>query len=397
MSDKSGIYSFLRDVKRVLTISPFRMLAQYRRLKEVYNEKSETDIFFFFPYAHIGGAEKVHANIVEALSRRKIKVFITGISSKSDFLFMFAKLAPTFNVGYCLNYPFYGERSRQMLVEMVNREKKTNAFGCNNLFFYENLLKFNSSVNIIDLYHDFVMEDHMRTEDHYLDRFYRCNKRIFISNRSLDEMRKYYDLKKAPGEESTKLKLIINYTTIPDFLPDKNKTELKILYVGRGTSEKRANLVGKIAENCSKKGGVFTFTAIGELENVLTEFKNYVNCVGPITNFDELEKYYNSHHIVLITSTKEGFPLTIMEGMAHGLVPISSPVGDVPLHIENERGFVTSSVDENSVVEEITEKIIFLSSNRSVLEKYSKNAFNYAKENFSKERFEKEYNALFEN
>jgi glycosyltransferase involved in cell wall biosynthesis len=397
MSDNSKIHSFLRGVKRVLTISPFRMLAQYRRLKGVYNEKSETDIFFFFPYAHIGGAEKVHANIVEALSKKKIKVFITGISSKSDFLYMFVRVAPTFNVGYCLNYPFYGERSRQMLVSMVNRERKTSIFGCNNLFFYDNLLKFNSAVNIVDLYHDFVMEDHVRTEDHYLDRFYRCNSRIFISNRSINEMKKYYDLKKAPQKEYGKLKVIINYTTIPDPIPAKDKMELNVLYVGRGTSEKRANLVGKIAENCSKKGMTFTFTAIGELEKVLTEFKNYLNCVGPITNFAELEKYYNSHHIVLITSTKEGFPLTIMEGMAHGLVPISSPVGDVPLHIENERGFVASSVDENRVVEEITEKIIFLSSNRSILEKYSENAFNYAKENFSKERFEKEYSALFEN
>ena len=86
--------------------------------------------------------------------------------------------------------------------------------------------------------------------------------------------------------------------------------------------------------------------------------------------------------------------MVIMEGMAQGLCAISTPVGDVPLHINNLNGFVTSDLDENKVVEEMTNYICMLNIDREQLKNLSMNSYEYAKQNFSKQRFQSEYRSI---
>ena len=124
------------------------------------------------------------------------------------------------------------------------------------------------------------------------------------------------------------------------------------------------------------------------MENTITpSYQKYVNYTGPINDFNELKKYYETNHIVLITSEREGFPLTIMEGMAHGLIPISTPVGDVPVYVPEKLGFVTSSIDEKTTVMEMTNAIIRFSQNRNALAEMSEQAYLFAQQHFSKQQF----------
>ncbi|MGN6511934.1 MAG: hypothetical protein ACTHLD_20885, partial [Chitinophaga sp.] len=57
-----------------------RLIARFRPLGETY------DLFFFFPFYHIGGAEKVHSEIVKLFPEKKIIVFFTKKSVNDALL-----------------------------------------------------------------------------------------------------------------------------------------------------------------------------------------------------------------------------------------------------------------------------------------------------------------------
>ncbi|QYS91352.1 hypothetical protein JJC04_00315 [Flavobacterium covae] len=46
----------------------------------------DVEVIFFFPYYHTGGAEKVHAAILEAIHPKKCVVFFTKASATSNML-----------------------------------------------------------------------------------------------------------------------------------------------------------------------------------------------------------------------------------------------------------------------------------------------------------------------
>lgn len=379
----------LRDIKRLFTIDLFKTKTQFVALERFCKNNLSVEISFFFPYCHIGGAEKVHANIVEVFADRKAVVFITGISKRDDFLYMFNSFAPTLNVGFCLNHPFYRRRSEKLIKSLIELQPNPLIFGCNNIFFYDLILSVSKKVRVFDLIHDFVFENNKVNASRLAAQYARCEKRIFISNKAIEETKKMYAYKFMDDVEYSKIVLIPNYTEIPTKLTKKAiDGKLNVLYVGRGTSEKRAHLVGEIAITCNKITDSIKFTAIGALENTITpSYKKYVDYTGAINDFNELKKYYERNHIILITSEREGFPLTIMEGMAHGLIPISTPVGDVPVYVNDKVGFVTSTIDEKITVNEMTTVIVRFSENRIALAEMSEQAFLFAQQHFSKKQF----------
>ena len=116
--------------------------------------------------------------------------------------------------------------------------------------------------------------------------------------------------------------------------------------------------------------------------------------MGVVTNYADLSKIYSNAHFVLITSSSEGFPLSLSEGMSHGCIPISTPVGDIPFHIKNGvNGVICQFVDYNKALNELFNLIINFN-NSSLLSQLSNNAVNYSIANFSKQKFELEYKKI---
>jgi glycosyltransferase involved in cell wall biosynthesis len=105
---------------------------------------------------------------------------------------------------------------------------------------------------------------------------------------------------------------------------------------------------------------------------------------------------YSRAHILMLTSSTEGFPMVIMEAMAHGCVILSTAVGDIPYHVRNnENGFLFINTDnEVSIIKEATEKITWLKNNRDHVTRIAANNIEYAKNNFGIERFNKDYREL---
>nr|WP_236023334.1 glycosyltransferase family 4 protein [Chitinophaga chungangae] len=164
-----------------------------------------------------------------------------------------------------------------------------------------------------------------------------------------------------------------------------------LLYVGRGTPEKRVHLVAAIA----KAAGV-TAGFIGNVEGAVPEdLRAHCRFYGEQTEPAEIDELYRRHRVIVITSIREGFPMVIMEGMARGLAVLATDAGDIPFHVRNnENGYLVPHLD--------TEENIIAAGARLVKEwqpatlaAMRENNIAYARTHFSMETFAEAYRGLF--
>jgi glycosyltransferase involved in cell wall biosynthesis len=107
-----------------------------------------------------------------------------------------------------------------------------------------------------------------------------------------------------------------------------------------------------------------------------------------------VEKEYAGAHFILITSSSEGFPLSLMEGMAHGCIPLATAVGDIPFHIKNGiNGFTVEPF--GNVAENMKKVLLEVISPGTVPEKVSASAVEYSRRVFNRSQFIDAYRRLF--
>jgi colanic acid/amylovoran biosynthesis glycosyltransferase len=120
--------------------------------------------------------------------------------------------------------------------------------------------------------------------------------------------------------------------TIPDRPTPRRSTNesLRILYLGRVVNEqKRVHLFPQIADGLEKAGVTFQWTIAGDgLDRVALEAKmkssasaERVKFLGAV-NYAEIPRLLDAHDIFLLASDYEGLPLSLLEAMGHGLVPV---------------------------------------------------------------------------
>lgn len=388
----------LSVLKRLITISPLQAFSEYQTLKKTMFENNTSEIFLFFPYTHVGGAEKVHAQICETLAEVKPWIFFTGFSLNDNYLPKFENSGKIINKVSAINHPFFKSKTEKLILNKIEACQKPIVFGCNSLFFYDAILKLSQKVNCIDLIHDFRFEGQEAIVNYFIDSYLRCNSRVFISNRAIEQTKIFYKKNGISNLELSKLKFIQNYVDVNNTLRKNPNENLKIIFVGRQSPEKRIHLVEKVIDNLFVKEIPFEFYFVGPLnENKKYQTRKNIKYLGEINDSNKLNQIYFDADVLLLTSEREGFPMVIMEAMANGVIPISTPVGDIIKHIKNgKNGYLTSEIDEQTVINEISEKLYYLISNRPEKENISKNAHQYALTHFSKVNFYNAYHQLFE-
>jgi glycosyltransferase involved in cell wall biosynthesis len=249
-------------------------------------------------------------------------------------------------------------------------------------------------VKRIDLLHAFGGG----SEDFSLPVALELDARVVINRQTLEDLRSQYSQHGLPTDVGDRVVLIENQVTVPDEYPAKPlRNRLKILYVGRGTEEKRVHLVGRIAACCNNRGLPAEFLVVGDAINSVTqEDRVFCTFLGELADYAQLGRIYADADVLLITSSREGFPMVIMEGMAHGVVPLSTNVGGISVHVRDgvTGWLVENAADEEAIVERMSGIIGEMCADRACLASMSRAAYDYAFVNFGGEKFCASYRAL---
>jgi glycosyltransferase involved in cell wall biosynthesis len=358
----------------------------------------EYKVFYFFPFYHTGGAEKVHALIAKATGDKDCIIFFTKRSHNQALLQKFResgcviKDISTYTDNkwiYFINIIFRG-----IISGYINKQNsKPVVFNGQSNFGYKLSPWINKEIRQIELIHSISNFSYIRIP--FLPFI---TKTVMISKEKIKEHTTLYRRFQIPEEYTNKIHYIPNASEFEQItLTQKKFSSLVVLYSGRATTEKRAYLVAAIAKKVHAVNPSIKFIMAGDEFSALKSAENsFISFKGNISDEKELQSVYQQSNILLITSSTEGFPLAVIEGMAYGNVIIATPVGDLPVHIKDAKnGFLFSTVhDENKIVEEGAAIILRLQQERDLLKQISAHNITYAQQHFSFQQFAEAYHKI---
>lgn len=133
-----------------------------------------------------------------------------------------------------------------------------------------------------------------------------------------------------------------------------------------------------------------------------TEKENFLNLIKDKKNFkcivakDDLEIFKEAQFgdIFILPSLHDGTPVALLESMSAGLVPIIYNFNDgIKDVVTEEVGYIVDKGDVNA----FSNRILFLNSNREILEEKSINAIKSAEKNYDVKNRAREYYSFFKN
>lgn len=382
-------YIIKRKIENIL-IYPFILIG--RLFTKLDPPSEDYDIYFFFPFYHTGGAEKVHALIAKALGNSNCIIFFTRKSTDKTFL-------EEFNSSRCdiIDISKYADNKwlyflnliwRGKITGYINKQrKKPVVFNGQSNFGYKISPWIRKDVKQVELIHSFNSFSWIRIP--FLPFIYQT---IMISRLRIEEHLNQYKKLNIPFEYHQKIQFIQNAIELPSEDCIKSFSNgIKVLFVGRGTPEKRPELFINIAKEIPQ----LQFTLVGDMpDKIVMNLPPNVNAIGNVKSAEQLHSIYCDHHILIIPSSTEGFPIVLMEAMARGCAVMATPVGDIPYHINEQKGFLFSSTQADIVLSEAKNWLKNISSER--LESISVISKKYAYKNFSIEIFNQQYKAILQ-
>jgi glycosyltransferase involved in cell wall biosynthesis len=346
-------------------------------------DRSRPSIFMIFPFCHTGGAERVHADIIACFRQYLPRVLIVSRSDNTAFKKAFAEGSRLVDISFFCELLITRFIAMGFLAEWISRTENAVVFSSNSFLFCRMLPLFSEGVKKIDLTHAFSAG----TELVSLPYVPLLDARVVISRKTADDFAALYAEHRIDPAYLERISIIENKVPVPPAYREKPFGKKKILFVGRGSPEKRVHLVGRIAHAYAALDPEASFTLVGDVQQrILPGDCPYCIFAGEILDDSILAGMYREAHVLLITSEREGLPLVLMEAMAHGVVPVSTNVGAIGAHVQNgSNGFLIEARDEESLAAAFVAAIkqalsdqndyqhLSLNAHRCVLEKSARN------------------------
>jgi L-malate glycosyltransferase len=361
-------------------------------------QKTSYRIYFFFSFYHIGGAEKVHAQVATATGGPDCIIYFTRKSHNDLFRKDFEKAgcvirdisAYTDNKWLYFLHLIY----RGIISSRINRQsQRPMVFNGQCNFGYKISPWVNKKIPQVELIHSLNSFSYIRIP--FLPFI---TKTVMISKKRIEDHRVLYDKVKIPPALMERIQYIPNAVTLPTTLLPKPTKPLIVLFVGRGGVEKRVHLIAAMAERLHNSNSAIQFQFLGDVSNMLDAAKYpYIIFHGNQGDGALIASIYQQAAIVILVSSTEGFPMVVIEGMAYGAAIVATPVGDIPHHVlPGVNGYLVNATEETRIIEEGVMYIQQLYNERALLEKMQAANRQYAIDHFGIETFNRSYRALFD-
>lgn len=180
----------------------------------------------------------------------------------------------------------------------------------------------------------------------------------------------------------------------------KKKGEpLTIGYLGRIEENKGISWLLLAAEKLLSKGMKSRLVLAGKengnngyvekFSQLLGDSFHYCGVVSGVSK----RKFLRDLDVFVLPSYFEGLPMSLLETMSYGCVPVTTPVGSIPEVVrDGENGLIIKTKDERSIVEALDR----LNKNRNLLQCLSENARQTIFTKFSPKEYINHLNLLYE-
>jgi glycosyltransferase involved in cell wall biosynthesis len=382
--------AILRDAYRVLTCSPQGLMRQRRALHDALKAWKGHHLFTF-PYMCVGGAEQIHADILAAISDRSPLVLICSYNEDRSFEERFRRSADVVEVNLLVNHPFTRRAALRAIATRLNVAPAPTLLSSLTDTFFDLLPLLKEHVCAYHLQHAFLYQPEGNAQQkRWMPHFPRVNRFIFYSGQAMRDWERFMQDNGIPCDHETTFAVLPN--AVRRFQEPQQHDRPGVLFVGRQSPVKRLELFLEITDQLERESpGRFRFSVAG-YEAIGNH--PHVTFHGRVSDPERLSAIYSAHDIVVQTSTLEGYPVVIMEAMAHGLAVISTPVGDVPNQVTDEFALLNSAVDAATVVRESAAFIRGLEQDKARLDQMRWAAYRYACKAYEPGGFQSRYRAF---
>ncbi len=348
----------------------------------------------------MGGAQRVHIDILESISALPKQVFFTRKSPDTGMKKAFETVPDCSfqDIHFWCDNLLFRLFAVHYWAFFLNHHRGLKILSANSTFFYDLLPWLRRDFQRIELLHNFTygkkgMEFFGLANHAFLDQ------RIVVDFFTAENMRRQYAEAGVPVEYMERIRVIEPGVPLPERLPQKDFPPLKVLYAGRGGVQKRVWLIDRIAASCYEKGLPAQFHFAGNVDDELSfSVKEQSIMHGSISDSLEMKKLYSECHVILLTSAYEGFPMFIKEGMVQGCLPIVTALPGNKTHLRHEENalLIDAIEDEDAVVQQGIALIERLCAQPEVIDRLSRAAFDYARGHFGSYAFRQSYRQLLE-
>jgi glycosyltransferase involved in cell wall biosynthesis len=361
-------------------------------------KKSNNGLFFFFDRYSLGGAQRIHLDILKSIPEAGKQVFFTRFSPNDVFRKEFYEIPNSENrdIHIWCDWLILRLFSVHYFSFYINRHPQAHIFGSNSTFFYDMLPFLKKKTIRTELLHNFTFGKN-GMEFFGLMNYRWLTHRIIYDYFTKENIEKQYAEYGINRDWLRRLIFIEPGVDIPSEKIEKFEEPLNIICAGRGGHQKRIWLVNRIAEYFIDQRANLRFHFAGTYMGELSE-KVKSNSVihGEISDPQKMAALLSESDIALLTSLYEGFPMFIKESMANACIPVVTALPGNLMHLTDRVNclLIHEIQDEAIVVQQGIENIIELMRDRGLCIRLSEGAYQYAKNNFSREKFNRRYRAL---
>lgn len=281
-------------------------------------------------------------------------------------------------------YHFINLFFRGVISRWINRSENAVVIGGESLYFHKVFPWLKPEVKTIELCH-------LDTWFNYTQQFVKdIQFRVFSTRKLMLDAKEFY-LKQGIDEKLTERMLFIdNMIPMPEEPKFVMNEDLEVIFIGRGSPQKRVYLLAEIAKKAHERKLPIHFSFVGDVENVIDRsYLPYCTFYGNVRDRKKLSEIQQKSDVLLLTSKFEGLPMVVIEMMSLGKAIVSTAVNAIPDYIKDGvNGYLVPDwEDENKITEDALIALSILAADRETLIKIGRQNRATAVQRFSEDAF----------